>query len=410
MDETYNLEWEINFINEIIATDKDTVHRLKINDVKPGMLLKKDIEWNQHVLIKKGTVLTANQIDSLKKRDIETAIVRDYEHVSYHGNALLEKVSNQILMLLEKKVYLEEKGLKLLLRYLHHYTELIQKYPISPYFLADYRDKMHDSLSAHSLRTCVYAILLADAFNKKYDKKIQLNVQDIATAALLQDIGEYCSLDTYRKNLKYYGNFNANYPGLQKEKILQAIKNYDATYNPYYAYCMLYNQKLINKSTKFMILNSKETENGKGAFQCVYMQKASHNTELLGPYYIGAEIIHLCSCFDDDLKKNLQNQISLEKVPSAILEYRRINQFHIKLLELLVETLPLYPIGTKVRINDTNGIVVANSSNFLNWAYPKILTIPENKTIDLKENHQVILDIYDKNLPLSDVINEVPKR
>ena len=75
------------------------------------------------------------------------------------------------------------------------------------------------------------------------------------------------------------------------------------------------------------------------------------------------------------------------------------------LLELLIRNIPLYPVGTKVKLGGTDNsyaIVIENFEKIRDYHRPKVLTVPGNKEIDLrKETTITIISVVSSEVEFS---------
>lgn len=209
--------------------------------------------------------------------------------------------------------------------------------------------------SSHSVRTACFSILLAKAYNdslKDPYKKARINLNDIAIAALLQDVG------TIHKNSETFNEITQIPKGNAIETFLPGIKDtpfdeYDERYSQVYAYCTVAKMKEISSASKLMILLSKEPETENGVLK-VSNEVSKKRTDFL----YGAKIINACSVYDNAMERVVSNKQSLGEVVEELGYYSKNGIINSEVLGLLMNTLKIYPRGTKVQLSTGEAAVV----------------------------------------------------
>lgn len=398
-----------------------------IDNAAPGMVLKEDILYNDNLLLVAGAKLTETSILGLKRRGIKEIKISLEESNPLLWdtdiNSTVDVVTyNNIKNSLRNLKDLDSSTIGSLLNDSKKIVEQILMNDKFSYSLADYNASDKNNLASHSVRTCVYSLVLAKAYNNHitHTNKGKINYEDIAIAALLHDAGIACEDDSVRENVDFLGGFGSNYPGLSDEMLRKVSKKYNYRYDPYYAFCMIHNHEEISSAAKSMIFFSRENERGTGSFAYKKMQMAQSNIRLLSPNLIGAEIINLCSSFDAELCTNINKRATLENVQAFITSLIATKSFNLELIELLLKNIPLYPFGTRVQLGgDENsfGVVIENFCTLRDYHRPKVLKVPSNTIIDLRDGKSTIVNqICGKEMRFSDlyinteILDEVPKR
>lgn len=401
--------------------------KISFSDIKPGMILSRDVyDDNMNLLLREGMPMTKKIIDRINARNIkEVSINVTSLGLDEDVHSTLDRESYNRL----KQTLHESIDIRRTIGGLLEQSKTVVKKIINSdnfiYSLADYKTGIEEDLAAHSIRVCVYSLVIAKAYNAyldeiSYPKDRRINYEDLAIAALMHDVGKACADDNVRKNMKW-GFPNVNSDALKRDKVIQAQKEYDEKYDPYYAYYILKDIEKVSDISKAIVFFSGENEKATGSFGLDYSKNVDGNITRLAPPLVAAEIINLCSNFDHDLSDNIKRSETLENVQVSLSQAIADKEFNPKLIELLIENIPLYPFGTRVQLGgntDSYGIVIENFKTLADCYRPKVFLIPENKVIDLREGtHTIIKQICGKEMRLSDLYidttvldDEGPKR
>lgn len=321
-----------------------------INELKPGTKLTKSIVREDGTLIlNKGTTMTDAIMERLGKfnniRFLEDEVEEtvDSNLRSDTEDALDEFLKNPNDSNIEKVRSNAER-----------IVEMIESSEDLKYNLGEYF-KETDNKSSHSVRTACFSILLAKAYNdslKDSHKKGTINLKDIAVAALLQDVGTIHRDSTTFNEMTQIPKENVI------ERFLPGIKDtpfdeYDERYSQVYSYCTIAEMKEISTASKLMILLSKEPETEHGALK-VSPEVSKRRTDFL----YGAKIINACSIYDNAIKRVVSNRQSLEEVVAELGYCAKNGIINSEVLELLMNTLRIYPRGTKVLLSTGEAAVV----------------------------------------------------
>lgn len=383
-----DLERQLFNLEEFYRTDKFT---LDIRNAYPGMVLKEPIYKGSQFILAVGSVLTATMIAGLKRRGIREIVIDPKDEVlaSLDGivNATVDAPSmNEMKNLLRSAQTLDDSTIKTLVVGVKKLVHKVLDTERFTFTMSDYLEDIERDLASHAVRTCVYSLVLAKAYNKK-TQGTELNYDDIAIAAMFHDIGSACVSNDVRSRIHFLRGFEKINPFLTDENIIRIIKKYDSRYDTYYAYCILKAQPIISATARSMVFFSRENQKGTGPYQDTKLSNGKENISSLSPAMIGAEIINICSTFDREICNCLDKHKTLENVQVFIQSLGMTKTFNRELLDLLVENIPLYPIGTRVKLGDASnsyGIVVQNYNTLQYYHLPQVLKLPEREIMDLR--------------------------
>ncbi len=362
---------------------------IAIEDAYPGMRLKDDIYSNNRILLSRGVQLTDSSIYSLKKAGIRniSVFLPKLAPVSCI-ESLCEKTKKE----LELMDHLDHPKLVEIKNFV---AKLIANINRNDFFipLTMYKSLDRNTLAAHSSRVCVYSLILANAFNKEMalqnrGKEAYLSCEDVGLAAILHDVGIACHDENIRSKVKFVSGFKDDYPKLKKENLALVIQNYNHDYDPYYAFCMLLNQKEISQRVRNMIFFSRENALGTGSFNYPGMKRATSYYQM-NRNLVGAEIIHLASDFDNMICANISKRTTLERVTLYLQDFLETQTYHPELINSLVKNIPLYPRGTKVQLQgnyQTLGIVTHSHTNIEQYGTPEVAFLSLNNIYNLSDN------------------------
>ncbi len=138
-----------------------------------------------------------------------------------------------------------------------------------------------------------------------------------------------------------------------------------------------------------MVLFSSEDEAGLGPLKL--QQRAISSTV---SHIVAAKMINICSCFDEYMMDNIKEEITLENAYEKFRSMFTDNMFDKSYLDLFIETIPLYPLGTKVILHGTisgYAIVVDTYKDSTNYSRPIIVTVPGKMRVDLSEERDTTI-------------------
>lgn len=383
-----DLERQLFYLKEFYRTEKLV---LDIRNAYPGMVLKESIFIDGQLILAEGKVLTATMIATLQRKGIREIVIDPKDDVlaSLDGivNATVDTPAmNEMKNFLRSTQTLDDSTIKTLVASVKKLVHKILDAEHFTYTMSEYLEDIERDLASHAVRTCVYSLVLAKAYNMK-TQGTELNYDDIAIAAMFHDIGSSCVSREVRSQIHFLGGFKKINPFLTDENIIRIIKKYDSRYDTYYAYCILKAQPSISATARSMVFFSRENQKGTGPYQDTKLSNGMDNISALSPAMIGAEIINICSTFDKEVCNCLDRNGTLENVQVFIHALGQTKTFNQELLDMLVENIPLYPIGTRIKLGDSAnsyGIVVQNFNTLQYYHLPQVLKLPEREIMDLR--------------------------
>lgn len=275
-----------------------------------------------------------------------------------------------------------------------------------------YIQQLNDE-SSHSVIVSCFSILLAKRYNdrlKSLNPKLSedalIKLEDIAMAAVLQDVGRNCEDSEILKKIASMKE-SPTIKAIQEK--LPAIKDvpldrYDERYSSVYSYLLLESlgEGTINKDVKMMVLLSNEPETGKGCLK-VPNQISTQKR----PNIEGAKVIHICDIFDRSMKRAIEQEHSLEEVASEINQYTVDGTINRELGEIFMKNVQLYPINTRVVLSDNRiARVVKNYYNKYDVYKPTVKIVATNEIIDLRECTDITIKSIINKLAYPKLVSE----
>lgn len=413
-----------------------------IRYVKAGMKVELDVKdpHSGMTLITHGSELTESLIEKLKTRGIEELEIS----LTEEEKALYEldydvlptvdiRTSNMAKAALEEmklKNRFQGENIKKVMENAERIAQKICSENSFTYSLNQY--KIRKEPSDHSVRVATYAVTLAKRYNEVVPQDQRIDLNKIATAALVHDLGKLCETDEIREKLVDYIPLTEKFMVLTPElrSVLKTV--YDPNYVPYYTYNLLYNcqdLKSDGSNIRMMALYSHEDELGNGPFK---VDMTNNPNDRIKPSIVGAKMISLCSMFDDVLTQNIREGQTLENCMAALMQLMMDKVFSKDLITLFIESIPLYPVGTKVQIaspyNDEPiyGIVTDNHSDVIEYFINKGTRFTGDRTSRLfyyynrpavkifrkDEPYEKIIDLADQdfsNITITNIIGDEMK-
>ena len=409
--------------------------RILGENLKPGMILAEDIVRGSSVLMRAGHVLTEKNISLLLARvdedGFEVSLSKDdpmseYENEPFFNQTANPTISRESFKTLKgalSNVYsqsvIEKANIEEIVNHSKEILDKILNIQTLDYDLGDYiKDNISvsdlENVSAHSTRVAIFATAVAKEYEKEHE--INMNLLNIATAAILHDFDFLCQKESYFKGIVYSKSrdiviakqcsddsvFSAvnqvesstessdnlsNLKSLRKKYLKEIFKQIKETYNPRYAPYYIFNKLQdgnvlevddINASVKTAILLSREDQEENGPLkvkQSIMMSKT--------PSVIGAQIINLCNVYDKELRKNLEEETSLENVYAAITNLKIDKE----ILDAFTKIIPLYPVGNYVQLSDgRTGRVHENFPGGVGYFKP-VIELKDGELIDLRTEY-----------------------
>lgn len=431
-------------------------------NLKEGMVLLEDIinPNGGPVLMKAGQILNEKKISLLDRVDVsgfEVSLsksdpISKYEENPFFNGSKTPTISRESFQNTKRTVsniYSKSViGKENIEEIVHHSKEIVDKilniqtldYDLGDYIKNSISEDELESVSLHSTRVAIFATAVAK--NYAYKHNMDINLANVATAAMLHDFDFLCKKEPYFKGIVYSetrdigiaklcskeGVFSAlipeelsreepshvsNLKSIRRQYFLKNLeqikKEYNPKYGPYYTFNKLQDGNIlqvddVNASVKNAILFSREDQDENGPLkikQSVMMSKT--------PSIITAQIINLCSVYDETLEKNLEDEISLENTYAAISSLK----IDSSILDAFTDTIPLYPVGNYVQLSDgRDGKVCENFSENTDY-YQPIVELESGELVDLrKEYTTTIKKVYGYEIGYDDLVaknNNTPK-
>ena len=382
-------------------------HIFDINTVQPGMKVYSNIvdPKSRITLVSSGTILSEELIKRLQMRDIYEISVDltepekqkyqfDFNVIPTVGTTIVKRTA-AALKRIDGIKPIADNLIQDTLDYAQKIVDSVLMDANFTYRLTDY--KMNAEQTEHSVRTATYAVALANAYNNSIKKDLRtseevrertIDLKNIATAALLHDIGRLCKDDKVRYGIKDYIRLGSKFPGLSKEKYVDLKENYDPRYDSYYGYNIIHDHSTLDGEVKVMVLFSNEDNIGSGPLGLKFEESPLK-------HIVAAKIINLCSQFDKYLMKNIKEEVTLENTFEAFRDSFTKGKFEKYLSDLFFKTIPLYPLGTKVLLHgDVNSyaIVARIFTDEDNYSKPTLITIPDKKIVDLRKTTKTTVE------------------
>lgn len=383
--------------------------KIPIDIVKAGMILRYPIfkEDSKAMILNSGIELTDKLINKLNDLDIKIIDIKltPEQELAYEADkGVITTISPNIMK--DSKKAIKNFDTEEIIKNSKLLTASILNNDLFNYNLADYKE-IYDIFS-HSVRVASFSTLLAKYYNDSLESfvnptllnKCKINLEHIATAAMLHDIGKLCKNEKILKKIaSINSNFSRIFPAIEKKN----LSIYNEEFSSIYSYLLLCNNKQIDSNIKMMILLSNEAENGQGPLELNENYRNSRQN-----FIFGSKIIRLCSMYDEELYKMINQNESLENISSK-LDYYAVNKIiNNELEQLFMNHVPLYSKGVKVKLsNDKYAIVEESFHGRMFISKPLVRTIPDNELIDLRNELSItIKEICKDEISFLEIVNK----
>lgn len=272
--------------------------QVNVDELISGMMLEKPIQRKDGMLVlKAGTVLTDRMVQHLRAiRDNIEMISID----STQAEKTLEAETEQETVGLQTRSETEEalktfldapndSNMQNIKKSTKKIVKNIEDENNFKYDLESYLNQK--DIHAHSVRVACFSILLAKMHNAKLRKCYPnisesdlIDLEDIAVAALLHDIGKSCKDSEILNQITEVPNAEI------LEKSLPGINNipldkYDERYSSVYSYCIVGDMREVSSRAKLMILLSNEPDSEKGCLKVPFKVNTQKK-----PFMAGAKL------------------------------------------------------------------------------------------------------------------------
>ena len=388
--------------------------QLNVNELISGMVLEQPILRKDGMLVlKAGTVLNERIIQHLRSlKNIEIVNVDSSQaEKTLEAEIEQETVGLQTRSETEEalKTFLDAPNDSNMQNIKKSTKKIVKNIEDENNFKYDLESYLNQKdIHAHSVRVACFSILLAKMHNAKLRKCYPnisesdlIDLEDIAVAALLHDIGKSCKDSEILKQITEVPNAEI------LEKSLPGVNNipldkYDERYSSVYSYCIVGDMQEVSSKAKLMILLSNEPDSEKGCLKVPFKVNTQKK-----PFMAGAKIIHVCDIYDNAMKRTIEQDNSLEEIASELGYYAQNGIVSSEVEQLLINNLPLYPVGTRLKLSSGEFAIVKESFVGPYDTYKPIvstLNFPK-KTIDLRDATNVtITSISSKQNLFKDLI------
>lgn len=351
------------------------------SNLTTGMILLDDLSLDTtgNFSLSSGHRLTKRDIVRIVERGIDTVNIK----IDDKYNTFNSSFNNLVLEIINSHDFARMQQLSEIYDEIIKSSDFLQ-YDIGSYFKSDEYN--------HLVNTINISVIVASKYNDLTKKEKKIPIQEIAMAAIMQDIGrtakdEFILNRIKNKYDKVIEDLISEYPNIDNEIFFQ----YDSKYHPVYSYLISLNYDL-NENIRKSILLHHEKESGNNSLLGVPL--STLNDDNL--YVDMAKILKLADLFDILIAKDIRDnpQQPFKELSKQIDKMVSSGFVNAKLTNILKNMIPLYQVGTKVLLSDgTIGLVASNDAN--NYSNPCVTDL-KGMGIDLdKEELSIIKHYYD---------------
>lgn len=316
--------------------------RISVDAIKDGYILAKDvISAANVVLMIQGTVLKEEYIQRLKDLHISYIYVNESEMIE-EGTSLVEPIIEEVIQkqcqeivkdTMQRYSYSAHEKLQEIVKIAEEIMVDVLSQPEVMYNISCVRTKS-ESLYSHSLNVSALSVLLAMCANLPKKK-----IKDVAIAGLLHDIG-FNSMDPKWQKV-IYENCTDEEKKEIKRHVIQGFSEVE-------------NQNWLSKAVKEVILQHHERLDGSG--YPFHMTGDRLRMEV--------KIVSLCDEFDHMVYGHMTKRYKVHEAMDFLLSQAGV-QFDFDLVQMFMESVAAYPVGTIVRTNSQEvGVVVRQNYKF----------------------------------------------
>ncbi|MBQ9768158.1 MAG: HD domain-containing protein [Lachnospiraceae bacterium] len=308
------------------------MRRISVEAIKDGDILARDIFSSSGViLMSEGIKLKKEYIPRLLDLHIDTVFIyEDLTEETVTEDISEEEIKKQceesVRNTIQKYTYAEKDELKEIVKVADEIMSDILSQPNIMYNVSCVREKSNE-LYQHSVNVAAISTLIA--LRAKFPKP---KAKEIAIGALLHDIGfTTVTVDTSNLILEDC-----------EEKVRKEVMRHVI-----YGYTDVEKKDWLSKTAKDIILQHHERMDGSGY---PFHMKGEH----LKPE---VRIVALCDQFDSMVYGNLMKRYKVRDAMDYIVSQAGV-QFDFKLVQLFMESVAAYPVGTTVITNEGDTAVV----------------------------------------------------
>ncbi|MDD3453056.1 MAG: hypothetical protein PHN42_02100 [Bacilli bacterium] len=352
---------------------------ISIDKVKPGMVVAENIyqkEEENLPMVYANREITEYQIGKVKQKGIQYIKIKFKKDVEETVNDEIQELAMQSVKNFDIQGIIENA---------QKIVTAVKSTKYLSYDLSKYALQESDSYQ-HAMDVTCFAVALGKVYNKKASFKNEIDLDELATASLLHEIGLLCrdpqTLQNVKETMKETSFFNTdNFPGFYDE----CFDEYNPNMLPVYSFSVLTEATRINPTIKLAILLQSEDELSNGPLK---VNKKFFSSNSAG--VIMAKIIHICDMYEMLISKVIKNHI----IPSNIIEimnYMKNNgKLDLDLTNWFMSNVPLYPIGATIELSNGQIAKVIDINDEL-LDRPKIKLLSDNKIIDLSKERTLII-------------------
>lgn len=322
-----------------------------VDYLKPGMIVKENIyigNLKGIPFIKADTILNENIISRLKKSDIDSVKIK----VKINENETIDDELRDLVTNSLKEIDIESV--------IASTNTIVGKilsnsrfnYDLSRYIVSN------EDIHEHCLNITLFAVELAKIYNEKNKNAKPIDLKNVATAAIFSQIGK-----TLKKDVKledYQIDLNKDlFTNIKGDE----FKTYNDNMYPLYSYAVLKkisDESLVPSICKVAILLEKEN------YSDMKQGPLGANSKFLkdNPAFPISQIINVCTAYEQLLSDSLKQNAN----PSNVIEMMKLKEkqgeINSELCDLLLTSIPLYSVGTKVILKGRLSDNIGNSISF----------------------------------------------
>lgn len=313
------------------------MRRISIEAIQDGDILAKDIfNLSGVVLMSEGTRLKREYIPRMSELHIVNVFI--YEETEKKEEAAViteEEIKNQceetVRNTIQKYTYAENDELKEIVKVADEIMSDILSQPDIMYNVSCVRDKSNE-LYMHSVNVAAISTLIA--LRAKFPKN---RVREITIGALLHDIG--------------YTTVTVDTSDLILEECEEKVRK-EVMRHVIYGYTDVEKKDWISKTVKDIVLQHHERLDGSGY---PFHMKGEHLKQEV-------RIVSLCDQFDSMVYGKLMRRYKVRDAIEYIMSQAGV-KFDFSLVQLFMESVAAYPIGTMVITNEGDSAVVLRQNH-----------------------------------------------
>lgn len=332
--------------------------QINIENATNGMILARPIyDDKDRMLMQKGSRLSDMVLNKLKEigflnicietKDTEGIVLNDIVPDSVKGKAVNAVQDLNILSILESSREMVE------CIYLNN----------NPFDMIDTRTKKNYEYY-HAVSVAEMAVAMGKYATDESGKRLSReNLIELATAALLHDIGKRCSDKRVLEQL-----------GLPSDKI-----KYTEELVPVFSYNLLKESSLVTSKSRTAILFHKTDENGNNC-----PLKNIDKSKI----HVFAKILHIVDDYDtlvNSNKKNGERVTSTEAIGYMLSQCDK--KYNRNLLGKFINNVPIYPKGTSLELSD-GSVAIVYDNTIGKMSRPKVV-LEDGTKIDLSEHPNI---------------------